>query len=100
MKFSNNIAVDPHTDKTRRCHIDRSGEISIHLLDPSSLRSVGMTAMGKRLYYYVIKVMNISKNNKSVKKKGPHFREAPGFLGIVCPKLLSSDYASHLTNLV
>mgnify|MGYP007037128318 CR=1 FL=1 len=33
-------------------------------------------------------------------EKGPHFREAPGFLGIVCSKLLSSDYASHLTNLV
>ncbi len=34
-------------------------------------------------------------------KKGPHNREAPSFLGIcLCYKLLSSDYASHLTNLV
>ena len=34
-------------------------------------------------------------------EKGPHFREAPSLLGIcLCFKLLSSDYASHLTNLV
>ena len=34
-------------------------------------------------------------------EKGPHYCEAPSFLGIcLCFKLLSSDYASHLTNLV
>lgn len=41
------------------------------------------------------------KQNAKTQEKGPHNREAPSFLGIcLCYKLLSSDYASHLTNLV
>ena len=26
------IAVDPHTEKTRRCHVDRSGEIPFYCI--------------------------------------------------------------------
>ena len=25
--LGNNIAVDPHSEKARRCHVDRSGDI-------------------------------------------------------------------------
>ena len=51
--LGNNIAVDPHTEKTRRCHVDRSGDISyIVFRDPSSLCSVGMTLLGQYLYYH------------------------------------------------
>ena len=36
--FSNNIAVDPNTEKARWCHVDRSGDISYTIVRvPSSL---------------------------------------------------------------
>ena len=36
LKYGNNIAVDPHTEKTRRCHVDRSGDISFAVVRDSS----------------------------------------------------------------
>ena len=47
--------------KTRRCHVDRSGDISyIVFRDPSSLRSVGMTLLGQHLYYHFKKSNDIA----------------------------------------
>ena len=41
------MAVDPHTEKPRWCHVDRSGDISYTVVrDPSSLRSVGRAVEG------------------------------------------------------
>ena len=38
-KKGNNIAVDPHAEKTRRCHVDRSGDISFAVAEFLRLRS-------------------------------------------------------------
>ncbi len=54
-----------------------------------------------RSYLHSLKLIYWLTNVNKTQEKGPHFREAPEFLGIcLCYKLLSSDYASHLTNLV
>ena len=66
---------------------------------PPSLRDTSPPGV-EELFAHLKQIYWLTNATKT-QEKGPHNREAPSFLGIrLCYKLLSSDYASHLTNLV